>query len=294
MSRRTELFRALGALCETPHPAHAPIARALGLQGPADPSEYTDAFVFQLPPYASIYLGAEGMLGGEARGRIAGFWQAAGFTPPPEPDHLAALLSLYAALEEAEDRDSEPARRLLRREAKVALLWEHLLPWAPQYASKMMQQTAPGHFAQWAGLLSQVLLTEAALLGGHRELPVHLRSAPPPGKTDASLEELVGALLSPVRSGLLVTRHDLAGAASDNKLGLRMGERRFALTAMLDQDPVAVLAWLVLFARAWAVRHREMEGDVGVIAAYWADRAEATADSMAETLATSGRVARRG
>ena len=293
MSRRSELFRALGALCEIPHPAHAPIARALELQGPADPSEYTEAFVFQLPPYASIYLGAEGMLGGEARERIAGFWQAVGFTPPPEPDHLAALLSLYAALEEAADREGEPARRSLRREAKGALLWEHLLPWAPLYASKMTQQMAPGHFARWAALLSQVLLNEAALFGGHWKLPVHLRSAPPLGDADASLEGLVGALLSPVRSGLILTRHDLARAASDTNLGLRMGERRFALKAMLDQDTVAVLGWVVLLARAWAVRHRKMEGAIGPIAVFWAYRAEATADSVAKMLAKSRRAVPR-
>ncbi|MBA3349202.1 MAG: molecular chaperone TorD family protein, partial [Actinobacteria bacterium] len=123
MTRRAALFRALGALCEAPHPAHAPIAHALGLRA-TDASGYTEAFVFQLPPYASIYLGAEGMLGGEARGRIAGFWQAVGISPPGEPDHLAALLSLYAALDEAEEDESEPARRVMRREAKGALLWE--------------------------------------------------------------------------------------------------------------------------------------------------------------------------
>ena len=36
------------------------------------------------------------MLGGEARDRIAGFWRALGLVPPPEPDHLAVMLGLYA------------------------------------------------------------------------------------------------------------------------------------------------------------------------------------------------------
>ncbi len=285
MSRRAELFRALGALCETPHSAHAPIARALGLQGPADPSDYTEAFVFQLPPYASIYLGADGMLGGEARGRVAGFWQAAGITPPPEPDHLAALLSLYAALDEAGEHQGEPARRVLRREARGALLWEHLLPWVPVYASKM-QEVAPAPFAHWGRLLSEVLLSEAARLEGQRKLPLHLRSAPPFRISDASLEELVNGLLSPVRSGLVVTRHDLARVARDRGLALRMGERRFVLRALLNQDPDAVLGWLGQQARTWVARHQELEGDTGPIASFWAERAKATAASMTETRAT--------
>ena len=43
-------------------------------------------------------------MGGLARERIAGFWNAVGLTPPPEPDHLAALLGLYASLTERASR----------------------------------------------------------------------------------------------------------------------------------------------------------------------------------------------
>ena len=79
-------------------------------------------------PYASVYLGAEGMLGGEARDRVAGFWRALGLVPPAEPDHLAALLGLYAALADAEEprRTSRPAAA--PAQARRALLHEHLLP----------------------------------------------------------------------------------------------------------------------------------------------------------------------
>jgi sulfite exporter TauE/SafE len=38
------------------------------------------------------------MLGGAARERVAGFWRAVGLVPPPEPDHLAALLGLAAGV----------------------------------------------------------------------------------------------------------------------------------------------------------------------------------------------------
>lgn len=47
------------------------------------------------PRYASVYLGPDGALGGEGTDRAAGFWRAIGITPPAEPDHLTALLSLY-------------------------------------------------------------------------------------------------------------------------------------------------------------------------------------------------------
>src|SRR5438105_1113576 len=116
-----ELFRALGTLCEPPSPAHSRVADALELPGSARDDEYAELFLFQLYPYASVYLGSEGQLGGEARDRVAGFWRALALVPPAEPDHLAALLGLYASLAEAEEAEPEEARRLLQREARRAL-----------------------------------------------------------------------------------------------------------------------------------------------------------------------------
>ena len=79
------------------------------LEGAIDSSAYMDLFGFQLYPYASVYLGSEGMLGGEARDRIAGFWRAIGEPPPSEPDHLAVLLALYARLCELAAETEEPS-----------------------------------------------------------------------------------------------------------------------------------------------------------------------------------------
>ena len=102
-----ELFRALAVLAEPPErPEVARLAELLDLGEPPSASEYTETFVFQLYPYASVYLGAEGMLGGEARDRVAGFLSALGLAPPHEPDHLSTLLATYAQLS-APDWDDE-------------------------------------------------------------------------------------------------------------------------------------------------------------------------------------------
>src|SRR5215213_11255939 len=98
-----ELFRALAVFAEPPErPGAARVAEALGLGGVPTADAYTDVFVFRLYPYASVYLGSEGMLGGEARDRVAGFLAALGQAVPQEPDHLALLLGAYARLSEAE------------------------------------------------------------------------------------------------------------------------------------------------------------------------------------------------
>src|SRR5829696_8795920 len=122
-----ELFRALGAFIEPPHDGTGALADALELGAVPDPADYTEVFVFQLYPYASVYLGAEGMLGGEARDRVAGFWRALGQLPPAEPDHLSVMLALYARLVEIEENEPDAARRAGWRGARKAFLWEHLL-----------------------------------------------------------------------------------------------------------------------------------------------------------------------
>src|SRR3954471_13415191 len=87
----TELLRALALVAEPPSEASARVCTLLELDPPTG-VEFTDFFTFAQPPYASLYLGADGLIGGEARDRIAGFWRAVGVAPPPEPDHLATML----------------------------------------------------------------------------------------------------------------------------------------------------------------------------------------------------------
>ena len=88
---RWELLRALGAVAGDPADVAAACG-ALGLPAPGN-AEHTEVFVLNCPPYAAIYLGADGALGGDAADRVAGFWRAIGVEPPAEPDHLVALLS---------------------------------------------------------------------------------------------------------------------------------------------------------------------------------------------------------
>jgi TorA maturation chaperone TorD len=268
----SELLRALAVVSEGASPAHHQVAASLGVV--PDTAAHTDLFTFQLPPYAAIYLGAEGMLGGEAAGRIAGFWHALGYQPPAEPDHLAALLGLYAALADAGATTPDPARRLLRTEARRVLLWEHLLPWVPLFATAAAR-VAGTAYRPWAILLEDALLAEMATLAPYEELPVHLRAAPPTAAPEEDgLAVYLSRLLAPIRSGMVITRRDLTEAARRLGLGLRMGGRRFVLGALVAQDPRAMFGWLADEARAWANEHGNTERALGPIAGFWRSRAE--------------------
>jgi len=278
-----ELLRALATLAEPPGTEHTRLGELLGLPGVPEPAQYTEVFAFNLYPYASVYVGREGMLGGEARDRVAGFWRALGRVPPAEPDHVTALVALYATLAEHEAAEGDPASRLLWRQSRKALLWEHLASWLFAYLDKL-REIAPPFYRSWGALLGEALVAEIRSVGPQEALSLHLRLAPPlPDPKQDGAEEFIGALLSPVRSGVLLTRADLARAARELGVGLRMGERRFILTSLLSQDAGGTLRWLAAEACGWVARHRIHAEATGRVAHFWAGQAAATAALLEAT-----------
>lgn len=270
-----EVIRALATLAEPPHPAHAPIARALNLPDLPRPADHTELFLFQLYPFASFHVGADGMLGGEAADRVAGFWRALGREAPDEPDHLTALLGLYAGLADAEARESAGAGRILRRESRKALLWEHLLSWLPPWLHAV-SEIAPLFYRRWSELLRAALFSEAAELGAPDRLPLHLREAPlleDPRTSGGGV--FLRQLTAPVRTGMLLTRADLARCADDLGLGRRAGERRFVLKALLSSIPEAALDWLGREAAHWRGVHERYRAEAEVVSRFWTSRADA-------------------
>ena len=275
-----ELFRALALLAEPPGASHGAAAAALGLPAVPGAEEHTEVFVLQCHPYASVHLGPEGMLGGEARDRVAGFWRALGLVPPAEPDHLGALLALYAALCDARDGQVDPARRASLDRAGQALLWEHLLPWAPVFLLKVAEAGSAFHRA-WADLALDALLVVGESVFRPAPLPLALRDAGPPLDPAEGGPALLTALLAPIRSGAILTRADLARGAREAGLGLRIGERRFVLGAMLEQDAAATLRWLSGEVSRWAERHRSLAAVLEAVPGFWERRARSTAAILA-------------
>jgi TorA maturation chaperone TorD len=284
-----ELFRALAVLAEPPAPEIAPVARALGLGALPEASEYTEVFVFQLYPYASVYLGAEGMLGGEARDAVAGFWRALQQTPPAEPDHLAVMLALYAELAAHEANEPDDERRESWQHARRAYLWEHLLSWLPVYLSKLTEIASP-FYVRWGEILLDALLEEArTTIEAQPQLSLHLRreAAGLVDPREGETREFLQTLLSPARSGMILVRSDLSRAARTLELGLRIGERKYVLESLFAQDARGVLGWLAREARGWGERHRKQRETLGVIARAWEARAVAAARLLEELEAAS-------
>lgn len=278
-----ELLRALGSVPASPPPSGEPVLAALGLPA-ATAAEHTSVFVLSAPPYAAIHLGAEGKLGGEALDRVAGFWRVIGLTPPQDADQLGVLLMLYAELTEAEVAARTEVTRERLKHARLTLLREHLWSWAPGYLTAVGRIAAPA-LAGWAELTLRALHREARSAAASRTaaLPAALRAAPAPiGRSD-SRNQLLDTLVAPLRSGILLTREDLRAAAAAAGLGYRVGERRYTLAAMLDQDAGAALDWLSGYAEMWAELHASQLPVGGHDPRHWwSRRAASTAGALRE------------
>ena len=276
---RWELPRALGAVLVTPPPANHAVTAALGLPVMSG-VDHTDAFVLTAPPHAAIHLGPEGQLGGEGMDRVAGFWRALGLVAPADADHLGVLLMLYAELGEAETAANSARAQAQLQRARVALLHEHLWSWGPGYLTAVGGLGIPSVSA-WAELTSATLRQEATASAPPELLPLALRSAPAAVQASESFNDVLDAVVTPLRSGVILTRRDLRAAAAALGVGYRHGERRYTLKAMLEQDKPATLHWLAGQARAWSARHR-----VGACgwpcdpSAWWAARADAAATAV--------------
>ncbi len=275
---RAELVRTLAACLESPSDSLAPAVSALGMRRPPTVAEHTEAFTFQLHPYASVQLGPEGQLGGVARDRVAGFFRALNVVPPSEPDHLLVLLSAYAELAELDDGDDSRARH-----ARTALLHEHLQPWVPRFLLRVTELAADP-YRQWAVTLTDVLAAEVELLGESSSMPAHLRDAPAlPDPRDGDASTFLAGILAPVRSGMILARADLARAGSALGLGVRIGERAFMLRSLLAQDATATLSFLAGEARRQALTVTGSD----LTAQFWQRRLTTSAAMLAELAASS-------
>lgn len=298
-----ELYRALGSLIEPPAPEHVRLARALGL--PAVPAEEEHAAVVALQrhAYASVHLGGEGMIGGEVRDRVEGFRRAlgleeggqagaktAGAGRPPgagvAPDHLAALLSHLALLETWRRDEAGPARQALLSQARDTLAWEYVLSWTPPYLASFDQCGSPFYEA-WAVLLRRALDALCDEVEAPARLPEALRTAPGfPNMREAGVDEVVSAVLAPVRSGMIVLRDDLVRLARTTGTAARATDRRTWLRGLLEQAPQETVGWLAGHARRWAGR---MEGArPRRVAQWWSGRAARAAEELERAEAECG------
>ena len=273
-----ELIRALGMFCEAPSEEHVRIAKILGFSQTPSRDLYEGIFCRELPPYASEYIDCGANSDGEGLERISGFWRALQRDVPNEPDHLSGLLGLVAYLEELQGYEKEPARALLIRRSRSALLWEHLLPWLPMYLDKVESIGDDTVYGDWARLLTEALVNEYRSLGPLESLPIHLTtSSGLPDPRDRGAKLFVSSLFCPNKSGFVLLFDDLSELATELGIAPSNKDPRMALEDLLRLAPKETLGALAKLASETHSRLVSKWGSLGEITAYWEARNEESA-----------------
>ena len=271
------LFPSLGELIESPGPEHGRVARMLGLPGEASRKDFTNLFVIQLFPHASIYVSPSGLAGGPIRDEIARYHEFLEAPIPAEPDHIASVLKWYGHLQNnlngyAKDEDT--------RDVRHSFFWNCIASWLPPYLLRA-RELGSTLYRAWAEVTLDVLEAEAVQLGLPTTAPAPLLTAPGlPSVRSAA--EFVDALFVPVTSGLMLCRYDLGRCAAENRLVVRVADRRQNVKMFLAENPAGVSAWLYSEALRQADNVRMLPPAFGPVREFWTRRAEATANALLE------------
>jgi len=276
-----ELIRALGVFCEPPVDEHSRLADILGFSESPCCDVYQEIFCRDLPPYASVYLSNEGVVGGEALERISGFWKALRREVPHEPDHLSRLLGLAAFLEENQSFVGEPARALLIERSRAALFWEHLLPWVPMYLDRVETIGKGTVYGDWAKLLSETLVCKFECLGPLEDLPRHLVASsglPDPRRRGAA--QFFSSLFAPVQSGFILLTEDLNNLADEIGILPKDHDRQAILKDLLRVAPQETLGGLAKMAFERSCCISERWSSLGELCFHWERRAKESGELL--------------
>lgn len=284
------LFPSLGELVESPGIEHGRIARMLGLPGDATRKDFTNLFVVQLFPYASIYLSTNGQAGGSIRDEVGKYYQLLNGPVPDEADHVASLLKWYGLLQtELNGYSKESQWRVVRQ----AFFWNCLASWLPIYLLRS-REIGSTLYRAWSEVTLDVLEAEAVGVGSMATAPSPLLTAPALPSVREPLA-FVESLFVPAVSGLVLCRADLGRCAAEHRLVVRVADRRHNIKSFLAENANGTCSWLYAEALRQADNIRMLPGAFGPVREFWTRRAEATANAVLQfrsLYATGGKAAK--
>lgn len=185
-------------------------------------AEHHRLFALQVPPYAGVFLDAEGRIGGPPAARMRDLYGRAGLEldeRSEEADHVAHLLDLLAELE-----------------GRPALAGEALdlaaLPWLAWLVEALERHGDAFHVAL-AGLTLDLALDHRRTL---KRLPTASAPVPledPLADETAGLRRIAEYLVTPARSGLYLARDDVRRLAAGVQLPSGFGGRAESLETLL-------------------------------------------------------------
>jgi TorA maturation chaperone TorD len=215
---------------------------------------YTHLFLVEVPPYASLFLEAPPVVGGEtsraweaflaARGRpLASLQRAAA------ADHAGLYLQALAAAERARD---------------VPAVLPQALSWLPQFLTTLRRNDGEEFYGRVAALTAQALQESAQAVS-----PSAITAcARPPDPEDESLRVLARWLSTPVWSGWFLTKSRIRQLAAHFGASIGMHEREHLLeqafeASALDEQTAFLLDALLAEQQKWQEALMEWQAALG-------------------------------
>lgn len=193
---------------------------------------------FAVPPFEGAFLDPEGHVGASAAESLRDSYRAMGFRPDPtaeDPEHLATELRALAFLSAAEAdalADGLPEIAARTQTLAAAFLDDHLRRWLPALAGAVRRigRAFPTALVEQIEALVRVHRGEIA----DPRAPFALPDPTDPTRDEQSgLRELAAFLSCPARSGIFLSRDDLARIGRTGRVPRGFGERAVLLENML-------------------------------------------------------------
>jgi TorA maturation chaperone TorD len=261
-------------------------------------ADHHHLFGFNVYPYQSLFLDPAGLLGGPVAERVALSYRRFGFQPgtgAESADHIGIELGLLAFLNAAEAEalesgEPEIARRMRARQIRgrqLAFLDQHLLRWVGPLKLAIGQQDQP-FYSALAEVTFDLAQEQAADLysefgrpqNGEEFAWTHPNLLEDDG---TGLKEIAEYLLTPIYSGIYLSRDDIGRLARQRGVPRGFGDRQVILLNLLRSAAKyealgEVIDGLEGMAGQWEAAYSQMMPSPGVgrPAAMWRTRAAGT------------------
>jgi putative dimethyl sulfoxide reductase chaperone len=259
---------------------------------------YQTIFGFNVFPYESAFMEPSGSLGGEISDAILHRYALIGFAVDANTeasDHIATELALLAVCSQQaaslwDAGDIQGAHHL--RDWQQHFLADHLLRWIAPFAQAVRAEADPFYTELVEMTMALVVYHYADLSDGSAPLqPFELPPSPKLlGEEETGLKEIADYLISPLYSGIFLSRDAIGRLARQANLPRGFGGRRQMLTNLLraaaqyEQFP-ALMAHLDALVQSWitgyqadALAYPPLEGFI----LPWVNHATITQGMLAE------------
>ncbi len=247
--------------------------------------EFTRLFALNAFPYASVFLDPEALLNTETTARVEAKYAAAGFEPASDlpvgaPDHFGVELSFVAHLLSCGHADA--ANQFLQTE---------ILPWAEVLLHAAEKNACEDFYRTLARQTRRWLLEESASSSRGADLP---RSSNPESTLRVNEEDdlfsVVSFLVTPVQSGIFLSKQELSTIGRRLELPMSFGDRGLMLKSLFrsagEFDRIELLLGaLQAETNNWIERYASDSRDYPVAAVTlrpWRERAEETLTRLKE------------